>query len=58
MGYADHQRVSAVHYDTDNVHIHIAINKIHPQIPTTFIPLQRLQNPFSGMPGTRKGIWP
>jgi len=31
MGYADHQRVSAVHYDTDNVHIHIAINKIHPQ---------------------------
>ncbi|WP_407290551.1 relaxase/mobilization nuclease domain-containing protein [Klebsiella quasipneumoniae] len=23
MGYADHQRVSAVHYDTDNVHIHI-----------------------------------
>lgn len=31
IGYADHQRVSAVHYDTDNVHIHIAINKIHPQ---------------------------
>ncbi|EFG2528785.1 TPA: relaxase/mobilization nuclease domain-containing protein [Escherichia coli] len=31
MGYADHQRVSAVHYDTDNVHIHIAINKIHPE---------------------------
>ncbi|HAT3955925.1 TPA: relaxase/mobilization nuclease domain-containing protein [Kluyvera ascorbata] len=31
MGYEDHQRVSAVHYDTDNVHIHIAINKIHPE---------------------------
>ena len=30
LGYADHQRVSAVHHDTDNVHIHIAINKIHP----------------------------
>jgi hypothetical protein len=30
MGYEDHQRISAVHYDTDNVHIHIAINKIHP----------------------------
>lgn len=30
LGFAEHQRVSAVHYDTDNVHIHIAINKIHP----------------------------
>ena len=31
LGYSDHQRVSAVHYDTDHTHIHIAINKIHPQ---------------------------
>ena len=30
LGYQDHQRVSAVHYDTDHTHIHIAINKIHP----------------------------
>ena len=30
LGYQDHQRVSAVHYDTDHMHIHIAINKIHP----------------------------
>ena len=30
LGYAEHQRVSAVHHDTDNLHIHIAINKIHP----------------------------
>lgn len=30
LGYADHQRISAVHNDTDNLHIHIAINKIHP----------------------------
>jgi hypothetical protein len=30
LGYGEHQRVSVVHYDTDNVHIHIAINKIHP----------------------------
>lgn len=30
LGYADHQRVSVVHNDTDNLHIHIAINKIHP----------------------------
>jgi hypothetical protein len=30
LGYADHQRVSAVHHDTDHLHIHVAINKIHP----------------------------
>lgn len=30
LGYDEHQRVSAVHNDTDNLHIHIAINKIHP----------------------------
>ena len=30
LGYKEHQRVSAVHYDTDHMHIHIAINKIHP----------------------------
>ena len=29
LGYGEHQRVSAVHHDTDNLHIHIAINKIH-----------------------------
>jgi hypothetical protein len=30
LGYGEHQRVSVVHHDTDNLHIHIAINKIHP----------------------------
>ena len=30
LGYAEHQRISVVHHDTDNVHIHVAINKIHP----------------------------
>lgn len=30
LGFADHQRVSAAHHDTDNLHIHLAINKIHP----------------------------
>ena len=30
LGYREHQRVSVVHHDTDNLHIHIAINKIHP----------------------------
>lgn len=30
LGFDKHQRISAVHNDTDNLHIHIAINKIHP----------------------------
>jgi hypothetical protein len=30
LGFADHQRVSVVHHDTDNLHVHVAINKIHP----------------------------
>ena len=30
LGYGEHQRVSAVHHDTDNLHFHIAINKILP----------------------------
>jgi hypothetical protein len=30
LGYGVHQRISVVHHDTDNLHVHIAINKIHP----------------------------
>ncbi len=30
IGYGAHQRISVVHYDTDNFHIHVGINKIHP----------------------------
>ncbi|WP_051621933.1 TraI/MobA(P) family conjugative relaxase [Acidocella facilis] len=30
LGYADHQRISAVHIDTDNLHVHVAVNKVHP----------------------------
>ncbi|GAB2881050.1 hypothetical protein GCM10027277_57670 [Pseudoduganella ginsengisoli] len=38
LGYADHQRISAVHHDTDNLHIHVAINKIHPTRLTIHTP--------------------
>ena len=31
LGYGEHQRITAVHNDTDNLHLHIAINKIHPR---------------------------
>ncbi len=30
LGFGEHQRISAVHQDTDNIHLHLAINKIHP----------------------------
>lgn len=30
LGFSEHQRISVVHHDTDNLHIHVAINKIHP----------------------------
>ena len=33
IGFEAHQRVSAVHQNTDNWHLHVAINKVH---PTTF----------------------
>ncbi|MGH7020544.1 MAG: relaxase/mobilization nuclease domain-containing protein, partial [Brevundimonas sp.] len=33
IGLGEHQRISAIHDDTDNLHVHVAINKIH---PTTF----------------------
>ena len=40
LGYAEHQRVSVVHHDTDNVHIHVAINKIHPRTLTLHDPIR------------------
>lgn len=40
LGFGEHQRVSAVHHDTDNVHLHIAINKIHPERRTLHEPFQ------------------
>jgi hypothetical protein len=30
IGFSTHQRVSAVHQNTDNWHLHVAINKVHP----------------------------
>ena len=38
LGFEDHQRVSAAHYDTDNVHLHVAINKVHPARLTVHTP--------------------
>jgi len=30
LGFGEHQRISVVHHDTDNLHVHIAISKVHP----------------------------
>lgn len=30
VGMAEHQYVFAIHRDTDNVHLHIAVNRVHP----------------------------
>ena len=43
LGYGEHQRVSVVHHDTDNLHIHIAINKIHPTRLTMHEPFKAYQ---------------
>jgi hypothetical protein len=40
LGYQEHQRVSAVHHDTDHLHIHIAINKVHPAKLTVHKPFR------------------
>jgi hypothetical protein len=31
IGFEDHQRIAAVHQNTDNWHMHIAINRVHPK---------------------------
>lgn len=31
LGFSEHQRVSVLHGDTENLHLHLAINKIHPE---------------------------
>lgn len=46
IGLADHQRISAVHNDTDHFHFHVAINKVHPEtfrVVTPYFDQARLQ---------------
>ena len=43
LGYGEFQRVSAVHRDTDNIHVHVAINKIHPERLTIHTPFRDYQ---------------
>jgi hypothetical protein len=38
LGFGEHQRIAVVHDDTDNLHMHFIINKIHPQHHTIHTP--------------------
>ncbi|SEF85434.1 TraI/MobA(P) family conjugative relaxase [Nitrosomonas ureae] len=38
LGFGGHQRISVVHDDTNNLHVHIALNKIHPRALTIHSP--------------------
>ena len=40
VGLGEHQRVSAVHQNTDNWHLHIAINTVHPKSLRNVAPFQ------------------
>jgi hypothetical protein len=40
LGFGEHQRVSAVHQNTDNWHLHIAINKVHPTTLRNVTPIR------------------
>lgn len=31
LGFTEHQRISVVHHDTDHLHVHVAINRVHPR---------------------------
>ena len=40
LGFAEHQRVVATHSNTDNFHMHVAFNKIHPTTLRCVTPFQ------------------
>ncbi|GHS90633.1 hypothetical protein FACS1894139_04420 [Planctomycetales bacterium] len=40
LGFAEHQRLAVVHRDTDCLHLHLAINKIHPKKLTINTPVK------------------
>lgn len=43
MGFEEHQRLCVVHNDTDNLHLHIAINKINPETNKIYTPYRDYQ---------------
>lgn len=42
MGLAGHQAVYGLHYDTDNYHLHIAVNRMNPETEKVVLPFNGL----------------
>ena len=42
MGLAGHQTVFGLHYDTDNYHLHIAVNRMNPETEKVVLPFNGL----------------
>ena len=40
LGFDEHQRIAAMHHNTDNHHLHIAFSKIHPKTKLALTPHQ------------------
>ena len=40
LGLEDHQRIGGIHHNTDCWHMHVAINKVHPETLRTVTPYQ------------------
>ncbi|MDR1519004.1 MAG: relaxase/mobilization nuclease domain-containing protein [Planctomycetota bacterium] len=40
LGFGQHQRATVVHRDTDNLHMHVVVNKIHPKKLTIHDPFR------------------
>ena len=38
LGCADHQATWAIHWDTDNDHVHLVVNRVHPERLTVWTP--------------------
>jgi hypothetical protein len=65
IGLSEHQRICAIHSDTDHVHLHIAISKVHPIKLTCVEPYydkfklqdtcRQLEHPYGLVPGIADG---
>ena len=42
MGLSEHQTVYGLHYDTDNYHLHIAVNRMNPETGKVVLPFNGL----------------
>ena len=57
LGFTEHQRIAVVHRDTDHVHMHIAINKIHPKKLTIHTPHRDFDKLAKGCAALEKNLF-